>query len=403
MNLLLLTYFFEPDLSAGSFRMQAFLKSLTKQDFIDEVYIVTSMPNRYSNKNVLDIKRYEEKIINNKTVKIFRSKSFKHNNRLYIQIFSFILFAFKSLFISIKMRKKINFVFATSSRFATAMLGFFISKIIGKKINVDIRDIFSDSLNALSEKSFLIKILSSVFQKIEKFIFKRVYSISYVSRGFEKDLSIKNSNQKLFFSPNGIDEIFIEFFNKNKEQKPHQGNLFNILYVGNIGHGQGLHLIVPQLADYFKNKVNFTIVGDGNAIKILNDKINFYQSNNIKIKKPIDRSELLKYYENSDILFLHLGQEDVFKKVLPSKIFEYAVFDKPILAGVSGNAKEFINKELSNSFVFDPADLELAKIEVQKIINDISYDKRYSFVKKYNRETLMNNLCLFIKNNAKIH
>jgi len=283
------------------------------------------------------------------------------------------------------------------------MLGFFISKIIGKKINVDIRDIFSDSLNALSEKSFLIKILSSVFQKIEKFIFKRVYSISYVSRGFEKDLSIKNSNQKLFFSPNGIDEIFIEFFNKNKEQKPHQGNLFNILYVGNIGHGQGLHLIVPQLADYFKNKVNFTIVGDGNAIKILNDKINFYQSNNIKIKKPIDRSELLKYYENSDILFLHLGQEDVFKKVLPSKIFEYAVFDKPILAGVSGNAKEFINKELSNSFVFDPADLELAKIEVQKIINDISYDKRYSFVKKYNRETLMNNLCLFIKNNAKIH
>ena len=402
MNILLLTYFFKPDFSAGSFRMQALLDSLIKQDFVNEIYIITTMPNRYSNNEASNVKQYEEKIVNNKTIRIFRSTSLIHNNRLYIQIFSFILFSIKSIYISIKLRRKINFIFATSSRFGTAMIGFLISKLIRKKVNIDIRDIFSDSLNVLSNKGYFIRVLSYLFRKIERFVFKRVDSISYVSKGFKEDLSILNSNQKLFFSPNGIDKVFIEFFNKNKHQKLNKKSPFNITYAGNIGYGQGLHLIVPQIAKHFKGKINFTIIGNGNAINILNDKISLYQTNNIQMKKPINRSELIEYYHNADILFLHLGKEDAFKKVLPSKIFEYAVFDKPILAGVSGNARQFMDKEIPNSFVFEPGNLEEAEIKINQIINDISYTRRKDFIEKYDREKLMNNLCLFIKNNAKI-
>ena len=54
----------------------------------------------------------------------------------------------------------------------------------------------------------------------------------------------------------------------------------------------------------------------------------------------------------------HLPQcdHDAFRKVLPSKLFEYAAMGKPIWAGVSGYSAEFISAEVSNAAVFAPCD-----------------------------------------------
>ncbi len=45
MRILLLSYFFEPDLSAGSFRSSALYKKL--KDLGHEVDVITTLPNRY--------------------------------------------------------------------------------------------------------------------------------------------------------------------------------------------------------------------------------------------------------------------------------------------------------------------------------------------------------------------
>ena len=70
---------------------------------------------------------------------------------------------------------------------------------------------------------------------------------------------------------------------------------------------------------------------------------------------------LINYYNKTDIFFLHLQE-----KVLPSKIFEYAVFDKRILAGVSGNAKQLIKDELKNSYLFEPENVD-QKINIKEL------------------------------------
>ena len=48
---------------------------------------------------------------------------------------------------------------------------------------------------------------------------------------------------------------------------------------------------------------------------------------------------------STDVLFLHLNDYSAFRKVIPSKIFEYAATGKPIVAGVSGYAAEFLRHE----------------------------------------------------------
>jgi glycosyltransferase involved in cell wall biosynthesis len=63
-------------------------------------------------------------------------------------------------------------------------------------------------------------------------------------------------------------------------------------------------------------------------------------------------------YDQCDFFFIHLNDYDAFKKVLPSKIFELAAYDKPIIAGVSGYAAEFVSKNVSNIVLFESGDTE---------------------------------------------
>ena len=109
---------------------------------------------------------------------------------------------------------------------------------------------------------------------------------------------------------------------------------------------------------------------------------------------------LINYYNKTDIFFLHLGKEKAFEKVLPSKIFEYAVFDKPILAGVSGNAKQLIKDELKNSYLFEPENVDQAKIQLREILKNYQLRERSNFIRKYNRRKLMSDLASHLE---KIH
>ena len=68
----------------------------------------------------------------------------------------------------------------------------------------------------------------------------------------------------------------------------------------------------------------------------------------------MSRANLITEYLESDVLFLHLGKQDAFKKVLPSKIFEYGAFGKPIWAGVSGFANDFLQSALRQVAGFQP-------------------------------------------------
>ena len=115
---------------------------------------------------------------------------------------------------------------------------------------------------------------------------------------------------------------------------------------------------------------------------------------NVDIVIPIERSELLIEYQNADILFLHLNSHAAFKKVLPSKIFEYAAIGKPILAGVSGFSAEFLNTYVKNSAVFEPCNLNQA-LDSLKLLK-LRHTDRNSFIQQFSRSKIMNDMAMSI-------
>jgi hypothetical protein len=89
----------------------------------------------------------------------------------------------------------------------------------------------------------------------------------------------------------------------------------------------------------------------------------------------------------ADYLFIHLNDFAAFEKVLPSKVFELATFNRFILAGVGGYAAKFIHEEVSHSFVFKPCDADelVSFLKNHKITERI---ERVEFVNKFRREKI---------------
>ena len=381
-----LSFYYPPDFCAGSFRANGLKKSFLKHKALTSLIILTTYPQRYGHINNVPL---IEKV---KNFKVRRVKTPEHKNKFYRQVYNFLVYSIFCFVYVIKNKKSIDCIFITSSRFGTAFLGYLISIVLNKPFHADIRDIFSDSLNSISKLNNLFgKVIKYIVVKIEIIVLSKAQWVNFVSPGFLdyfKDLP----RSKITTFTNGIDDIFLKHYSKALKSIPmNDKSPLKFIYTGNIGYGQGLEKIIIPIAKHFKNKIEFNIIGDGSASDLLLKFIKDNRINNVNIIPPINRIDLIKYYDNADILFLHLNDIPAFKKVLPSKIFEYSTFNKPILAGVSGASKEFLIKNLNGAYIFHPGDYRSAISLVEKIINNRSEQLRIdngTFIKKYDRKVV---------------
>src|SRR5690606_10610942 len=150
--------------------------------------------------------------------------------------------------------------------------------------------------------------------------------------------------------------------------------------------GQGLHKIVPKTAKALEGHFKFLIIGDGGAKQKLIEELKKLDVNNVELRAPVKRDELISIYKKADFLFAHLNNYKAFEKVLPSKLFELATFPKPLIAGVGGFAADFVRDNIENAILFEPCDVDTL---VEKMRNyEYSEVYRRDFVEKFKRDAV---------------
>ena len=383
-----LTFYFRPDLCAGSFRNSPLALELAKQakDVLIDVY--TTLPNRYS---TFDADALEFEDFNN--LRIHRINLPPHKSGMLDQVFSF--FKFYKEVSRLNKGKRADLVFASSSRLFTAFLGYRIAKKTKTPLYLDIRDIFVDTMNDVFKSQTLKIIVLPILKIIERRTFNYANHINLISGGF-KEYFQKFKKATFSFYSNGIDDEFL--IENNIALKNNSGSGKKVIvYAGNLGEGQGLNKIVPQTAKLLGNKFEFLIIGDGGTKSLLQKEIEEAGINNVILKNPINRKELQNVYSNADYLFLHLNDYPAFRKVLPSKIFELATFKKPILAGVSGFSAQFIIDEINNSFVFNPCDSKALANHLLNPEENLNID-RSDFIQKFKRSLINEKMATSILN-----
>ncbi|NVK36717.1 MAG: glycosyltransferase family 4 protein [Gammaproteobacteria bacterium] len=381
MRILFLSFYYQPDLSAGSFRNKALIESLKNQLPTGSVVdVLTTLPSRYASFSV-DAPQYEE----SDGIRIHRIELPDHNSGMLDQSRAFISYA-KEV-IRFTGAKDYDLVYASSSRLMTAALGSFIARKKRLPLYLDIRDIFVDTIKDVLP-SKLVWVFKPIFSIIERWSVKRAHKINLVSGGFREYFELRYPDKHFSYFTNGIDDEFIEA--QPEIDAVSASGVPEVVYAGNFGEGQGLHSIIPQLAKHFEGQLMFKLLGDGGRKSQLESALRDHNVTNVELLSPVNRSSLIEIYRKADILFLHLNNYDAFLKVLPSKIFEYAAVGKPIWAGVSGFSAKFLQDNVSNSAVFHPCDVKQAINSFNKL--SLVTSPRVEFVKTFSRKTIMDDM-----------
>lgn len=383
MRLLILTFYYPPDLSAGSFRTAALveaLHALRPEGF--QIDVITTSPNRYH-----DMAKAAPSFENHGWLTVRRLPLPPHRSGAIDQVRAFLAFAPGVL--RATRSGEWDAVVATSSRLMTAALGAEVARRIKAPLYLDIRDLFADTMGDLLAGSPLRALLPA-FRVIERWTLRRADRVNLVSSGFlEHARKVAPDHQYRLFT-NGIDDAFLsEDFDRPQGPEP---TVPLVVYAGNIGDGQGLHRILPEAAARLEGRARFRVVGDGGRRKDLEAALEERRTSNVELRPPVARAELSTHYRDADILFLHLNDHDAFRKVLPSKIFEYAATGKPVLAGVAGHAADFLRREVPGAAVFDPCDVGGMLKAFDALPKQGGRIERLEFRKIYARRAIMDRM-----------
>jgi len=382
-----LSFYYTPDLCAGSFRAAALVDALYKcLPPSSQIDVVTTLPNRYSSFSV-DAPAIE----NHLGLQVRRIALPTHQSGMIDQSKAFFTF-YRQAMKHVEGRDY-DLVFGTSSRLMTAVMAARVARKKKAFLYLDIRDIFADSVKDIFPRQVTL-VINPIFSWLENWTVKRADRVNLVSRGFDGYFKMRYPRLKLSFFTNGIDAEFMDPARLNARTSDPNKNLVSVLYAGNLGEGQGLHVFLPALAKKLYGRVVFRVIGDGGRKEALRSALAEAEVANVILLPPVKREVLIQEYLNSDILFLHLNNYDALKKVLPSKIFEYAAMGKPVWAGVAGYPAEFIKAEIENAAVFQPCDVDGAVAAFQRL--NLKDTIRLDFIRKFSRDNIMHAMALDI-------
>ncbi|ADB40055.1 glycosyltransferase family 4 protein [Spirosoma linguale] len=392
MTILLLTFYFEPDTGPGAFRTTALVRELARQLPAESaVHVITTHPNRYASYKPPAADR-EEWTDGNCPVTIHRVQLPVHNNSQLGQIRSFMVYYQAVQWFT--RRKKYDLIVASSSRLFTAFLAARVARKHRLPLSLDIRDLFREAMLETFRGSLAAVLLNLLLQAVERYTFRTAMHINLVSEGFRPYFNAYPNAAYSYFT-NGIDTVFLTELATKPGPIP-QPRL--ILYVGNIGEGQGLHKVIPQAARKLGADYRFLIIGNGGARHKLEAAIRREGVDTVELRDTVNREALLEPFRRADYLFLHLNDLDAYKRVLPSKLFEYGATDKPIIAGVAGYAASFIREQLTNYIVFEPGNVD----ELVRQLHETPYftQTRAEFRTKFQRSAISRDMAAEILKTA---
>lgn len=288
---------------------------------------------------------YQEKETNNyRRIFIKTPKYYSNGFRRLINQLSFSYRAYQVGRKKLKEESTPEVIIGSSVHLFTGLTAFFLAKKANAKFVFEVRDIWPQTLvdlGALKENSIVTK----VFKYIESFLYKKAdLIISLLPNADEHIVKYGVSRDKISYVPNGLDvKAFNEsikneqlnkqlkdYFNENKE------NLI-LTYTGAHGVANGLDTIINTANLLKKHKsIKFLLVGDGPEKNALIKLSRQYKLDNVTFISRVEKNQVAKILENSDVCLFHLKDTPVFKYGLSSnKLFDYMYSGRPMIFAVN--------------------------------------------------------------------
>ena len=369
MKILFLTDNFPPEVNAPATRTYEHCKEWVKKGV--GVTVITCAPN-FPQGEVYE--GYKNKFLQKEIldgIEVVRVWSYMVPNKGFVKrILDYLSYSLMAFVVGLFI--KTDIIIATSPQFFTAVAGRKLAFWKRKPWIMEVRDLWPESIknvDALND-NVVIKYLEweemKCYRKAKGIItvtdtFKKVI----VNRGIQENkfAVIKNGANLELFKPREKDQRLLDKLNlKNK---------FIIGYIGTHGLAHKLDFILSCAKELDNDKFHFLFIGDGAEKENLLKKAGNLKLNNVTFLDPVKKNEVSLYLSIIDVALIPLKKSELFKTVIPSKIFESAAMQKPILLGVDGESRGIVEKYNAGLF-FQPED----KIDFIEKLNRLYSDNR---------------------------
>lgn len=368
MKLLFLTDNFPPEVNAPASRTYAHCKEWVNNGV--DVTVITCAPNFPQGKVYKGYKNKLYQVENMDGIKVIRVWTYITGNEGFIKrtldYISFSVSAFGAgLFL------KFDLIVATSPQFFTALCGRTLSFWKRRPWVMEVRDLWPESIKTVGvmKDNAVIR----YFEWEEMRCYKSARQIIVVTDSFKSRLIERGiSEKKIFVVKNGVDRSLFAPMAKDLELLKELGleGKKVIGYVGTHGMAHKLDFILQCAKNNEgRNDYHFLFIGNGakkNELLNLKEQLKL---TNVTMLDSVSKTEVKRYISILDLCLINLRKSDLFKTVIPSKIFENAAMEIPIIMGVEGEAQEII-ESYKAGLCFEPENVSDFQNTLDQLLSD---------------------------------
>jgi glycosyltransferase involved in cell wall biosynthesis len=374
MHILVLSDNFVPEQNAPALRTRDHCRRWVEDGH--QVTVITTIPNfptgvpQYGYRNHF---RQEEVIEGIRVVRVWSYLA--PNEGVVRRALDFLSFAVMGYLAG--RREKPDVVLATSPQLLTGLAGHWLSHAKRVPWVFEVRDLWPDSVLAVDamNEGFAIRSL----RRLEMFLYRSANRIVTISDAMRDAIAEKGvTAEKVGVVSNGIDPHRLTPRDKSPRLTHHFAfeEKFVVGYVGTHGLAQALETVVNAAKILEEHQdIRFLFVGDGArraALVELADELNV---SSVQFHGLVSSTTVVEYIALCDAIVVPLRKSPLFKGAMPSKIFEAAAMERPIILSAEGISAELVRK-YDAGLVVEPEDAAALADAVLKLRDDPELSRR---------------------------
>lgn len=368
MKILFLTDNFYPEVNAPASRTYEHAREWVKTGH--EVTVITCVPN-FPKGKVFDgykNKLWQKEVIDG--IEVIRVWSYIAANKGFVRrTLDFISFSVTSFLAGLFV--KADVIVATSPQFFTALSGRTLS--FWKRVPwiMEVRDLWPESIKtvgAMKDNLFI-----RYFEWEEMRCYRSAKTIVVVTDSFKRTLTARGIDEaKIKVVKNGVDKDMFKPVPKDEALIGELGleGKKIIGYIGTHGMAHKLDFILDCARNMQgRNDFHFLFIGAGAEREALLAKKEREGITNVTMLDSVPKDQVVRYISILDLSLINLRKSELFKTVIPSKMFENAGMQIPIIMGVQGEAQEML-EEYGAGLCFEPENEVDFNAKLQQLLSD---------------------------------
>ncbi|MCX5724485.1 MAG: glycosyltransferase family 4 protein [Nitrospirae bacterium] len=270
--------------------------------------------------------------------------------------------------------KDVDLVIGTSPQFFTACAAYVVSRCKGIPFVFELRDLWPESIKAVGAMKHAGTL--RLLERMELFLYRKAAAIVSLTNSFKRNLVARHIPEgRIVVVTNGADLERFGARTKDAElvRRFHLEGKFVAGYIGTHGMAHALETILDA-ADKLRgledgHRYRIILLGDGARKQALVERARSLGLGNVIFLDSVPKEEVVRYWSLLDVGITHLKKEELFKTVIPSKLFECMAMGIPVLHGVAGESAEIVERE-GVGILFEPENAAELCLKLQLVSRD---------------------------------